>query len=169
MELVEVTVDDLDLLVEISRRTFFNAFQNQNSPANMSAYMDQAFTHDKLLGEIRNRNSKFYFAKDGNATVGYLKINRSDAQTEFKDDSCIEIERIYIEQEHQGKGCGTFMLNEIKKIAVSEGIRFIWLGVWEKNPGAIRFYARHGFDMFSSHEFVMGNEVQIDKLMVFKL
>ena len=135
----------------------------------MSAYMDKAFTHDKLLSELNNKNSQFYFVKDADATIGYLKINLKDAQTEFKDDISMEVERIYIREGHQSNGYGTKLLDKVKEIALREGIKYVWLGVWEKNPAAIRFYERNGFDIFSSHEFQMGDEVQIDKLMICKL
>jgi diamine N-acetyltransferase len=169
MEITRVKTEDIDQLVQISWQTFFDSFNHLNTPANMSAYMDKAFTHEKLLSEIQNKNSQFYFVKDGNQTIGYLKVNQKDAQTEFKDDISMEIERIYILDGHQSNGYGTLLLDKVKEIAVSSGIKYVWLGVWEKNPAAIRFYERNGFDVFSSHEFQMGDEVQIDKLMICKL
>ena len=135
----------------------------------MSGYMDKAFTHDKLLSELQNENSEFYFAMEGDEIIGYFKINMKEAQTEFKGDTSLEIERIYISDGHQGKGYGTQLLNKVKEVAATSGVKYIWLGVWEKNPAAIRFYERNGFDVFSSHEFQMGDEVQMDKLMICKL
>jgi len=44
-------------------------------------------------------------------------------------------------------------------------LQYIWLGVWEKNTDAKRFYERHGFVEFGSHEFKMGDDVQTDILM----
>lgn len=169
MQIIKVTPDQVDQLVDLSRRIFYDSFNHLNKPENMDAYMNLAFTHEKLLSELGNENSSFYFAKNGDETIGYLKLNRKDAQTEFKGDTSMEIERIYIDKAHQGNGNGTQLINEVKKIAKSEGIKYLWLGVWEKNPDAIRFYERNGFDQFSSHEFVMGDEVQIDKLMICKL
>lgn len=45
----------------------------------------------------------------------------------------------------------------------------IWLGVWEKNENAIGFYEKSGFVQTSSHSFFMGDEEQIDLIMVKKL
>jgi len=44
-------------------------------------------------------------------------------------------------------------------------LQYIWLGVWEKNTDAKRFYERHGFVEFGNHEFKMGDDVQTDILM----
>jgi hypothetical protein len=37
--------------------------------------------------------------------------------------------------------------------------------VWEKNVNGIRFYQRHGFVQFGSHQFRMGDDLQTDVLM----
>ena len=159
MDIIKATESDIDDLLRISWKTFYEAFHMLNTKSNMDAYMNKAFTKEKLLDEIRNANSAFYLFRNSSNVIGYCKINRKDAQTEFKGDTSMEIERIYLDEDHQGKGLGTEMINEVKKMARDGGITYVWLGVWEKNPGAIRFYERNGFKVFSAHEFVMGDEV----------
>lgn len=41
----------------------------------------------------------------------------------------------------------------------------VWLGVWEFNPRAIKFYTRYEFKKVGVHPFVLGNDVQNDWLM----
>ena len=169
MDIVRVSIADLEDLVHISWKTFYEAFHHLNKPENMEAYLSNAFNHDRLSTEIKNENSEFYFVREEKDIIGYVKINKRDAQTEFKDDASLEIERIYIEASHQRKNSGTQLLNKVKQIAKGAGVKYIWLGVWEKNPDAIRFYLRNGFEIFSQHEFQMGDEVQFDKLMICKV
>ncbi|CAN5539387.1 hypothetical protein BH23ACI1_BH23ACI1_23220 [soil metagenome] len=40
-----------------------------------------------------------------------------------------------------------------------------WKGLWERNHRALTFYARQGFADVSAHEFVLGRDVQVDRLM----
>ncbi len=169
MQIIKATPADIDTLFALSWRTFYDAFYHLNTESNMKAYMEKAFNQKKLLSELENENSDFFFAKEGDSIQGYLKLNRKDAQTEFKDDVSLEVERIYIDQCYQGCGVGTQLINHVIEIAKSSGFKYVWLGVWEKNPGAIRFYERHGFEIFSAHEFVMGDEIQFDKLMICKI
>lgn len=169
MEIVRACPADVDDLQKISWRTFYEAFHHLNKKDNMDAYMNKAFDSNQLLDELKNEYSEFYFAKDGEAVLGYIKVNRKEAQTEFKDDLSLEVERIYVEKEYQGTGLGARFMQKIKELATEYDLTYIWLGVWEKNPDAIRFYERHGFNVFSSHEFVMGDEIQIDNLMVCKV
>jgi ribosomal protein S18 acetylase RimI-like enzyme len=46
------------------------------------------------------------------------------------------------------------------------GAAGLWLGVWEHNPRAIRFYEKAGFHDVGSHHFQLGSDAQTDRLMV---
>ncbi|MEY3918157.1 MAG: Protease synthase and sporulation negative regulatory protein 1, partial [Bacteroidota bacterium] len=46
---------------------------------------------------------------------------------------------------------------------------YIWLGVWEHNPRAIRFYEKQGFVKFDQHIFQLGDDEQTDILMKLSL
>jgi ribosomal protein S18 acetylase RimI-like enzyme len=41
----------------------------------------------------------------------------------------------------------------------------LWLGVWERNPRAIAFYLRKGFERVGEHRFLLGSDLQLDWLM----
>lgn len=45
----------------------------------------------------------------------------------------------------------------------------LWLGVWERNERAIKFYEKKGFNSFADHIFTLGNDAQRDVLMELKL
>lgn len=169
MNIARILPDDVDTLVAISRKTFYEAFHHLNTAHNMNVYMDHAFTREKLLSELHNGDSDFYFAVEGSNVIGYFKLNRKSAQSEFHDDESLEIERIYIDGQYQGAGIGSMVLDRIKDIAAGYGCRYVWLGVWENNPGAIRFYERNGFQVFSSHKFQMGDDEQTDLLMICRV
>ena len=44
-------------------------------------------------------------------------------------------------------------------------MKYIWLGVWEENPRATRFYQKNGFVAFGKHIFKLGDDEQTDILM----
>lgn len=165
IRLTPIHTSDVDTLLQISRKIFDDSFGQLNKPENMNAYMDKAFTRDKLLAELMNPLSEFYFLFVDDNVAGYLKLNKFGAQSDLNDTESLEIERIYVDQEYQGQGLGARMIEATKQRARELQLRYIWLGVWEKNPAAVRFYERHGFAIFSSHPFVFGDEVQTDLLM----
>ncbi|MEJ2584567.1 MAG: hypothetical protein P8Z38_05830 [Robiginitalea sp.] len=57
------------------------------------------------------------------------------------------------------------MLGVLKSLAWKEGKTYLWLGVWEENKEAIRFYKRHGFVTFGKHPYYIGSDRQMDWMM----
>ena len=160
-----VRPSDVDQLLSLSRKTFYDAFEHLNNPADFEAYTSAAFTREKLLAELENSDSQFYFAVIDDESVGYVKLNYRDAQTEFKDADALEVERIYVLASQQGKKIGNQLLDFAIDKAIREDMKYIWLGVWEHNHNAQRFYHRNGFVTFSSHHFWVGNDQQTDILV----
>jgi ribosomal protein S18 acetylase RimI-like enzyme len=77
----------------------------------------------------------------------------------------MELERIYVVPEYQGKGIGADILKQILIHAKEWNKKYLWLGVWEHNPKAISFYQRHGFQKFGEHPYFIGNDKQTDWLL----
>ena len=45
----------------------------------------------------------------------------------------------------------------------------LWLGVWEKNPRAIRFYEKCGFRQAADQTFLLGTDPQRDLVLMRQL
>jgi ribosomal protein S18 acetylase RimI-like enzyme len=58
---------------------------------------------------------------------------------------------------------------EVFEGAGRAGAAAVWLGVWERNPRAIRFYERNGFAAVGDHIFQLGSDPQRDLIMVRRL
>ncbi|OCX54792.1 hypothetical protein BEL04_04150 [Mucilaginibacter sp. PPCGB 2223] len=165
MTIRKVALADLDALLLISRQTFFDAFEAVNNPEDFKAYTDVAFTKAKFESELTNPHSEFYLAVNKDDILGYIKLNFATAQTEFQNNDSAEVERLYVSSTHQNKQIGQQLLNFALDTARSRKLKYVWLGVWENNSHAIRFYQRNGFSIFSSHYFMVGNDRQTDLLM----
>jgi ribosomal protein S18 acetylase RimI-like enzyme len=159
------TIKDLSVLCDLSRQTFDDTFRHLNTTETMAAYLDTAFDPMKLQAELGNKDSAFYFLYADDCLAGYLKLNEGDAQTDLHDPRALEIERIYVKSEFQGQGLGHYLIEKAVEAAVSSNKAWVWLGVWEKNEKAIAFYKRHGFEVFGTHTFIMGDEAQNDYVM----
>ena len=168
-DLRKISAAEVFELQNISRTTFRDTFAEHNSEEDLNHYLDEQLSIHKLSEELNNPYSTFYFASENEKIVGYLKLNFSTAQTELIDEKAFEIERIYILKEYFGKGLGQFLLNNAIIIGKKMQPSYIWLGVWEKNSRAIRFYEKNGFEVFSSHLFTLGNDVQTDLLMKLEI
>jgi hypothetical protein len=131
----------------------------------MEAYSAIAFNPRYMLDQLNNPDSEFYFAMIGDEIAGYIKINFNDAQTDVKDKNALEVERIYVSGDHHGKKIGKQLLDFAIDIARNKRFAYVWLGVWEHNNKALGFYEHNGFEVFGSHEFLLGSDRQTDLLM----
>jgi ribosomal protein S18 acetylase RimI-like enzyme len=160
---------DLKKLQEIGRKTFIETFSEDNTEADMKKYLDESFSDDKLILELNNQHSEFYFAELDTKVIGYLKINFAQAQTENIHQRSLEIERIYVSKEFHGKKIGQILFDKALQITKQKDLNYLWLGVWEKNTRAINFYKKNGFVEFDKHIFKLGNDEQTDILMNLEL
>lgn len=165
----KISINDLVTLQEISRQTFQETFAAYNSAENMKSYLEDTLSIEKLRAELQDENSAFYFAEQDEQVIGYLKINFGAAQTELKDSQALEIERIYVSKDFHGKSVGQSLYDKAIEIAKEKASEYVWLGVWEKNPRAIRFYQKNGFVEFDKHLFKLGDDEQTDLMMKLKL
>ena len=169
IEITKVKLADITDLQVISRQTFFETFADHNTADDMQKYLDNNLSTDKLKSELADKNSEFYFATIDNKVIGYLKINFGRAQTELKDKSSLEIERIYVLKDFHGKKVGQVLYEKALDIAKQTKVDYVWLGVWENNPRAINFYKKNGFVEFDKHIFKLGDDEQTDIMMRLKI
>lgn len=162
-------LSDLETIQKISIQTFTETFAAVNTPENITNYIKDNLNTEQLATELNNVNSQFYIAYLETEVVGYLKINFGDAQTETINENTLEVQRIYVIQNLHRKNIGQLLLDEVKKIAKTTGVDFIWLGVWEENHRALQFYTKNGFVVFDEHVFIMGNDEQTDLLMQLRI
>ena len=165
MKIKKCSLDDILDLQKIYRQTFFETFSEQNSEENMRIFLDKAYSEEKLKSEIEAKETETFLAVENQKILGVLKINTGNAETESGLENSLEIQRIYILKESKGLGIGTVLMNLAEKKPRELGVSFIWLGVWEKNFPAQKFYTDKGFRRFSEHAFVLGDDIQTDFLM----
>jgi len=168
MEQIEtrrVGLEDIAALQQIGRATFFETFSESDTPENMATYLAEGFSEEKLTVELSCEGSEFFFALEDDKVIGYLKLNTGKAQTESQDSNALEIERIYVLSAYHGKKVGQILYEKAIQRAESLDATYIWLGVWEENPRAIRFYEKNGFEAFDKHVFKLGEDEQTDIMM----
>ena len=165
MRITSLTVSDVSILRGIARDTFIETFSEANKAEDMDRYLAKNFSEDQLARELSNPNSFFYVAEVNGNVVGYLKLNTAHAQTEPQAADALEIERIYVLSSYHGGGVGQALYHHAMSVAEDRKASYVWLGVWEHNHRALRFYEKNGFIAFGTHIFQLGNDQQTDILM----
>lgn len=152
-------------LAKLKAETFVETFAAENDPVHVEAHLDRAFSPAAVERSLSDERSTTWWLLDDGVPVGFVKVNRGDAQTEPGLDDGLEVEQIYVRSSHHGQGLGRRLLEHAIQIARAEGSAFTWLGVWERNHRAIAVYERFGFVPFGDHVFLFGDEEQRDVLM----
>lgn len=163
----QASQDDARLLTDLSYTTFWDAFAHhpKNAPDDLNHYMRQAFNSDQIAAELAEENSIFLIAEIEGKPAGYAKLIVGSIESGIEAKHPIELSRLYSHQEFLGKGVGQNLMDACFERADSEGHDVMWLGVWEYNPRAQRFYEKNGFRVVGKHIFQLGTDPQTDLLM----
>jgi len=156
---------DAELIADLSRQTFYESFASDNTTANMDKFLEEQFTRQKLIDEVKQPWHIFFLAFINDEPVGYAKMSDGAIPLSLTSQSCIEIARIYSVQHTIGKGVGKKLMQTCHDIAKKKKKKILWLGVWEKNQKAIDFYTKWGFEKFGEQTFLLGDDLQNDWLM----
>ena len=159
------TEADAELIADLSRQTFYESFADHNTKEDMDKFMNEQFTREKLIDEVKQPWQMFFLAYIGNEPVGYVKLREGTVPFQLDVRSSLEIARIYSVKNRIGRGVGKKLMQTCHEIARAKRKKTLWLGVWKQNQRAIDFYTKWGFDKFGKHDFVLGNDVQKDLLM----
>jgi ribosomal protein S18 acetylase RimI-like enzyme len=163
----QATVDDAKALTDLSYTTFWDAFAHhpKNAPDDLAHYMRQAFNQEQITAELSDAQNVFLIAEiDGNA-AGYAKLIIGNIEPGITASKPVELSRLYSQQEYIGKGIGQNLMDACFELAKGHDHDVMWLGVWEFNPRAQRFYEKNGFRFVGKHVFQLGEDPQTDLLM----
>ncbi|MBL8183237.1 MAG: GNAT family N-acetyltransferase, partial [Blastocatellia bacterium] len=127
--------------------------------------MRQAFSEEQILSELQDENSIFLIAELDGEAAGYAKLILDNIEPGITAERPVELSRLYSHQQFLGKGIGQGLMNACVERAKEDSRDVMWLGVWEYNPRAQRFYEKNGFRIVGSHVFLLGEDPQTDLLM----
>ncbi len=174
LKLVKAIPGDLITLSELALTTFKETYGGQFLSENFEKYTRDAFNIITLEMEINDPSCTFFLASLENVYVGYVKLKEFKA--DHSGDSSliqpvdfagggIQLERFYLLKGYHRHMIGAFMIHFLLEYSKTKSCKFVWLGVWELNAQAIRFFTSWHFRMYSSRVFKFGNERQRDVLL----
>lgn len=162
---------DIRGLSELASRSFRDTFAADNEPDNIEEYLRSSLTAESMRDEIAVASNVFLlaFCGDDEEPIGYAKLCTASSESSVGGENTLEIERIYADKRVIGRGVGAALMRACLSAADKLSCDTIWLGVWDQNDRAIRFYERWEFETVGTRSFAMGPELQNDLLMARKL
>ena len=160
------TEADAELLSEMALRIFLDTFAAQNRPADVAMHAERSYSPAIQLAELRDGSKTYLIAEVDGEAAGFAMVGEPESESCFAFDSPVELFRFYIYKQWHGQGVAAPMMDEVEKIARALGGRTLCLGVWEHNTRAIRYYEKTGFRDAGSQPYILGEDVQTDRVMV---
>ena len=159
-----INIDDVASLSVIARKTFYDTFTGTCTEADMQGFLNQYYSTEQLGKELLDEKNFCFFAEGDGVPVAYLHFKEDyDNFPEVKKWKALELKRIYVLTEFHGKGIAQKLMNFILDFATEKKYEVVWLGVWEHNLRAQKFYEKYGFvNSGYTHDFPIGSTPQTD-------
>ncbi|MBA4198801.1 MAG: hypothetical protein C0459_14730 [Chitinophaga sp.] len=165
----QATLNDVELLVTLGNKTFYDTFHQQNTETDMQMFLSANFNKEIITEALLHPNKTYWLLKEDDKVIGYCRLSKENHASFTNDIHSTEIEQFYLDTAYKGKGYGSYFMQIILQKIKESGCNAAWFGVWEHNTTAIQFYKKHGFIKFAEHDFVLGTDVQNDWLMMKQL
>jgi diamine N-acetyltransferase len=155
---------DAAALSEISKQTFYDTFTGTCTEADMQSFLENYFNLNQVQRELSNEKDFYYLAESGGSVIGYLRFMEDyENFPDMKQWKSLELKRIYVLKEFHGKGIAQMLMDYTLQYAKDNSYEVVWLGVWEHNNRAQKFYEKYGFvNSGHTHDFPIGNTPQTD-------
>lgn len=161
----KATLRDAKQLSEVAERTFRDTFGAMNTPEDMDLHCVSSFGEAIQAGEISNPDMLTLLSEEDGEVVGFAQLRWGGAPDCVSAEAPGEIQRLYVVREWHGKGVAQALMDACLEALKGRGSDAAWLGVWERNPRAISFYRKFGFEEVGDHAFPLGTDPQRDIVM----
>jgi len=158
------TLADAETLSVISAKTFYDTFTGTCTEEDMQSFLEAYFNLYQVQAELKNVNDFYFLAESAGRVLGYLRFMEDYANfPKMKLWRALELKRIYVVKEFHGSGVAQQLMDFTLDFASRNKYEVVWLGVWEHNIRAQKFYEKYGFvNSGHTHNFPIGNTPQTD-------
>jgi len=156
------TPADAAPLARVAEKIFRDTFGPDNRDEDIEAYVAQAYGEEPQRRELEDPNGVTLLVEDDGALIAFAQLRLTSGSPHGE----VEIARFYVDHSQHGRGVAQALMAVVVETAHALGATKLWLGVWERNARAIAFYAKCGFVDTGSHPFLLGNDLQTDRIMV---
>ena len=163
------TPADAASLADLFERTFRSTFAEATSSEDMDEHCRNSYSAAIQGAEIRDPGRVTLVCESEGNLVGCGQLRRGTPPACVQASAPVEIQRLYVDARWHGKGIAQGLMDALLEAAARLGADEVWLGVWERNPRAIAFYAKNGFAMVGEHVFVVGSDPQRDLILARRI
>ncbi len=159
---------DATLLSGLMCRTFYDTFVGTATEEDMQAALADWFNVPRLVSRLGDPHGRAYVAEAADGTpAGYLWLRQHVPPFPAPDapeGGALELQNLYVEKAWYSTGLGAALMQTFYREAAARSCTYLFLGVWEYNFRAQRFYTKEGFAYTGhDHPFPIYNTPQTDQ------
>jgi ribosomal protein S18 acetylase RimI-like enzyme len=160
---------DLHLISVLAITTHYEAYFELDPSHDLADYCIRFFNLETVKEELENPKLTYLIAEfEGNA-VGFAQLREGKEIECMKGKNSIEIQRIYVIEPMKGKKIGKTLIEKCCEIGREKVYETIWLGVWDKNVEAQKFYESIGMKNVGITDFSDGKNKFINFVFAMEL
>jgi len=159
------TAADLASFCEFSRRTFVDTYGPFHAPERLARHVAERLNDQRVGEELADPARTVLALVQGDAWIAYAMLRSGERPPEVEAERPVEVERFYVGRAWHGRGLAAPLMAATLAAAREKGHDVAWLGVWEQNPRAVRFYEKAGFRIVGRHHYVFDGTPEDDHLM----
>lgn len=141
------------ILALLAQITFKEAFGHVWDKAVLKNYLKHTFSVQKMQSSIEKSNNVFWIAYADELPAGYAKLKIYSPYEQLVDPKPAQLQKIYLLNDYIGNKIGQQLQEALFEQVRAEGIKTLWLAVWDGNDKAIRFYEKHGFKKETTYHY----------------
>lgn len=154
-----VSIQEIEKVADLAKVIWVKHYTAIIGQEQVDYMLKTMYNHESLLQQINEKGQQFYFIISNNEAIGFISVTNEKNETWM-------LNKFYVLEEKAGKGTGTRVLEEIKKLIKPKKIT---LTVNRKNYKSVNFYFKNGFKIDSVAVFDIGNGfVMDDFIMVWR-
>ncbi len=159
-----ILIAEAPALSKMAKQTFYDTFTGTCTEEDMQAFLEQYYNLEQIKKELSNQDDYCFFAEINGEPVGYIRFMEDSSNfAEVNKWKSLELKRLYVLKEYHGKGMAQKLMEFFIAFAEQYQYELVWLGVWEYNFRAQKFYSKYGFiNSGHTHDFPIGNTPQMD-------
>jgi ribosomal protein S18 acetylase RimI-like enzyme len=158
-------IADAEAVRELFCRSYADTFGHIYKPGVMEAWLAETCTLEGFRAEMCDPGFATYLSEDPHGRLlGYCTLGPYDLELDTVKRWWV-LRQLYLDPAGKGTGLGQVLMDRALDEARARGFEELYLTVWVDNHRARRFYERNGFVEVGRYEFVVGDQVDDDRIM----
>jgi ribosomal protein S18 acetylase RimI-like enzyme len=160
----EATPADALALADFAKQMFTETFGHAYRSEDLQAHLAEKYTPAEFKKYLE-QGDEIILVHDAQELVGYCKMGDVGVPMPHVPKDAQEIHRLYIHRKYHGGGLGQELFRRAMESKRLKAAPIVYLGVWEENDRAKRFYFKNDFMPVGRYLYPVGQHFDNEMIL----